>query len=169
MTTSRHNPRHLLGLATLVVATWCTSLPAAADVVADQAAVRAVLMQTWDQPHARLRADPVVVQGSHAIADWMQGERGGRALLARSADGQWNVMLCAGDGLKDAALLRDAGIPDADAHALLQALATAEKRLSKADLARLASFEGLVRMDAQGNHPPAHHTGHHDAHGQHAH
>ncbi|MFM2059580.1 MAG: hypothetical protein RLY71_3965 [Pseudomonadota bacterium] len=169
MTRSLHSPRRLFSLAALLGTIWCTSLPAAADVAADQTAVRAVLMQTWDQPQARLRADPVVVRGNHAIADWMQGERGGRALLARTANGQWIVTLCAGDGLKDPALLHDAGIPSADVHALLQALAAAEKPLSQAELAQLASFEGLVRMDAQGNHPPAHHTGHHDTHGQHAH
>jgi hypothetical protein len=124
----------------------------------DAAAVRAVLMHTWDQPGAPLKVHPVVVQGRYAIAGWQQGERGGRALLVRSAaSGHWAVTLCAGDGLKDPALLRDAGVAPAQAQALLHSLKRAERGLSPAERARLASFDGLLRMDDQGRHPPQGH------------
>jgi hypothetical protein len=129
----------------------------------DPAAVRAVLMYTWDRPGAPLKVHPVVVQGRYAIAGWQQGERGGRALLVRStASGHWVVTLCAGDGLKDPALLRDAGVAPAQARALLRSLERAERGLTPPERARLASFDGLLRMDEQGQHPP---QGQHPAQG----
>jgi hypothetical protein len=132
----------------------------------DQEAVKAVLMKTWDQPQARLLVDPVVVQGDVALAGWQQGERGGRALL-RLRGQRWVVVICAGDGLKDAALLRDVGLPAAEADALARQLAQAEAKLDPRALQRFASFDGLVRMDEQGNHPPGHdaHAGHGSAQG----
>ncbi len=150
-----------------------TSLGAHADQTADSQAIRHVLMKTFDRPDARLRVDPVVIHKSHAVADWQQGDRGGRALMRRSDDGKaWEINLCSGDGLRQAAVLEQAGMPPADAKALASALARAESRLDKATLARLASFEGTVRMGPHGEHPPV--AGHgadahrgHDAHAGH--
>ncbi|MEY2689537.1 MAG: hypothetical protein RL375_3736 [Pseudomonadota bacterium] len=121
----------------------------------DLPAIRHVLMATFDKPEARLSVDPVVVVGTHAVAGWSQGERGGRALMRRGADG-WQIVLCAGDGLKQASVLRDAGIDGPSADRLARELASAESRLSADQRARFASFEGVVKMDAHGNHPPAH-------------
>lgn len=136
----------------------------------DEAAVRRLLHDTFDTPQARLVVEPVVVVGRHAIAGWMQGARGGRALLAREAEGRWAVVLCSGDALLDANFLREAGLGRAQAEQAALALRQAEQRLTPAQRAQLASFEGLVRMDAQGRHPPAAaghagHAGHAPAHG----
>lgn len=131
----------------------CASL-GAAGADADQAAIRHLLMTTFDKPEARLAVDPVVVVGEHAIAGWAQGERGGRALLRRHGTG-WHITLCAGDGLTPA-LLRDAGISEADAQALAEGLAAAESRLPAAQRAKFSTFDGVVRMDSNGQHPPAH-------------
>jgi hypothetical protein len=140
--------------------------PAVHAAVSDLDAIHAVLMKTWDQPQARLRVEPVVIRGDVAIAGWQQGERGGRALLRKPSGAQgWIVAICAGDGLKDVALLRDVGVPAADADALVQALAQAEARLDPTALTRFASFDGLVRMDEHGNHPPGHGANAHDGHG----
>ena len=121
----------------------------------DLPAIRHVLMATFDKPEARLSVDPIVVVGSHAVADWSQGERGGRALMRRGADG-WQIVLCAGDGLKQASVLRDAGIDAPSADRLARELVSAESRLSADQRARFGSFEGIVKMDAHGNHPPVH-------------
>lgn len=144
---------------------------ASRPVSSDADSVRAVLMKTWDQPQSRLVVDPIVVQGDVALAGWQQGERGGRALLRRhGSDNGWRVAICAGDGLRDPSLLRDAGVPAADADLLARRLADAESRLDARTQARFASFDGLVRMDGQGNHPPGHgtapdpHAGHGTAH-----
>lgn len=134
----------------------------------DDAAIRHVLMHTFDRPEARLKVDPVVVRRDWAIADWQQGDRGGRALMRRSDDGKgWEINLCSGDGLKSARMLQDTGMSPADAQALAAALAKAEAKLDAKTLARLASFEGTVRMGPNGEHPPV--AGHGaNAHGDHA-
>lgn len=144
-------------LRPILAAAWlCAGLGAtAAEPSADQAAIRHVLMSTFDKPEARLAVDPVVVVGKHAIAGWAQGERGGRALLMRHGT-EWQITLCAGDGLKHAQMLREAGISKADADALARDLASAEAKLPAAQRARFATFDGVVRMDANGQHPPAH-------------
>lgn len=140
----------------LAAACLCTSLGAtAAEPSADQGAIRHVLMATFDKPDARLAVDPVVVVGKHAVAGWTQGERGGRALLLRHGT-EWQITLCAGDGLKQVKVLREAGISRADADALARELASAEAKLPAAQRARFSTFDGVVRMDANGQHPPAH-------------
>jgi hypothetical protein len=151
MSLTRPLLRH--GLAAVIVS---VSLGAnAADVSADQTSIRRVLMTTFDKPEARLSVDPVVVVGAHAVAGWTQGERGGRALLLRHGTG-WRITLCAGDGLQQAKTLRDAGIPPSDADALAKGLAIAEGKLPAAQRAKFSTFDGVVRMDATGQHPPAH-------------
>ena len=140
-------------LAAMVV--WASLGAAAADATTDQASIRRVLMTTFDKPEARLAVDPVVIVGAHAVAGWAQGERGGRALLLRRG-AEWHITLCAGDGLKQAKVLRETGISQADADALAKSLATAEARLPAAQRAKFSTFDGVVRMDANGQHPPAH-------------
>ncbi|WP_315763457.1 copper uptake system-associated protein [Bradyrhizobium sp. SZCCHNS2005] len=122
----------------------------AAFAGADQDAVRDVLMAAFDKPEARLVVDPVVVSGAHAIADWTQGATGGRALLRRGAKG-WSLVLCAGDGIKDSAALKLAGVPAPEAAELVAALIISEQELPRDRLALLSSFEGVVSMD--GAHP----------------
>ena len=140
----------------LAAATVCVSLgAAAADVSPDLASIRRVLMTTFDKPEARLSVDPVVVVGAHAVVGWTQGERGGRALLSRHST-EWRITLCAGDGLKQAKTLREAGISPSDADALAKGLAIAEGKLPAAQRAKFSTFDGVVRMDANGQHPPAH-------------
>lgn len=123
---------------------------------ADEAAIVQRLKQEFDKPDAPLTVAPVVVQREHAVAGWIQGGRGGRALLQRRS-GQWQVVLCAGDGLLDPKTLVLAGLPEADARALAQAVRQAEARLPVADRAKLSLFDGLVHMDGQGRHPPGAH------------
>ncbi len=142
--------RFLLGLS---LAAACATLPArAAD---DPATIRHVLMQAFDKPEARLSVEPVVVVGQHAVAGWAQGERGGRALLYRHGTA-WQIAACAGDALKDSKGLREAGVGPADAETLGKALGEAEAKLPAGLRARFASFDGFVRMDTSGQHPPQH-------------
>ena len=142
--------RFMLGLALLVS---CASLPVhAAD---DPAAIRQALGQAFGKPEARLSVGPVVVVGQHAVAGWAQGERGGRALLYRHGT-TWQIAACAGDALKDAKGLREAGVGPADADALGKAIGEAEAKLPAGLRARFASFDGFVRMDPNGQHPPQH-------------
>ena len=134
----RINARYLLALALLFVSALS---PAATP---DETAINALLMKTWHSSEQPLQLGPLVINGDHAIADWQQGERGGRALLAKSAN-VWTVTLCAGDALKSAAYLIEAGVPPAQAAALAAALAAAEKSLDEPALRRMASFDGALK------------------------
>lgn len=116
-------------------------------------AIRDLLHATFDREGTELVIDPVVVSGDHGIADWTQGDMGGRALLRR-ADGHWQVVLCAGDQIRTSGALREASIPEADAQVLAAALAEAEKHASSERLAKMAAFGEVVRMEGNA-------TGHH--------
>jgi hypothetical protein len=128
---------------------------ARAEPGSDAASIRHAMMSTFDKPEAHLTVEPVVVVGPHAVAGWSQGERGGRALLFRHGT-DWHITLCAGDGLKEAQVLREAGISASDADTLVAALAAAEAKLPAAQLARFSTFDGVIRMEANGQHPPEH-------------
>ncbi len=125
----------------------------------DEDAVRDLLHSTFDKSDNRLVVEPVVIAGNYAIAGWTQSDMGGRALL-QSKHGNWALILCAGDGIKSAEALRQAGLSNEAANALSRELSTAEEKVPADRLAMFAKFEGLVRMDDTGNHPPVHHQKH---------
>lgn len=135
------------------------SLTGSAAAGPDEDAVRDLLHSTFDKPAAKLEVAPVVAVAGYAIAGWTQGETGGRALL-RNRNGRWAIILCAGDEIRNAEALRQAGIAPDAANALAQALAKAEQTVPADRLAMFARFEGLVRMDEAGNHPPVHDRAH---------
>jgi len=143
---------------TLVFHAWCVHAGAAAPT-GDEAAIRALMVGGFDKPDARLVVEPVVVRGAHAVAGWVQGERGGRALL-RKVHGKWKLVACAGDAFKEAAELEKAGISHAQARALAQAVVAAERKLSADRLRKLSLFEGVVGMGEGGAHPPHGNAGH---------
>jgi len=127
----------------------------AAQTAADggTAAIRKLLIDRFDKPEARLVVAPVVVRGRHAVAGWVQGERGGRALLLLE-HGKWKLVACAGDAFKEAAELEQAGIAPADARSLAKSLAAAEAKLPAEQVRKLSLFEGVMPMDAEGSRPP---------------
>jgi hypothetical protein len=143
----------LMKLLAALVVLW--SLAGSAIAGPDEDAVRDLLHSTFDKPEAKLVVEPVVAKAGYAIAGWTQGEMGGRALL-QNKHGRWTIILCAGDGIRSAEALRHAGIAPGVADELAQALAQAEQAVPADRLAMFARFEGLLRMDEAGNHPPAH-------------
>lgn len=116
----------------------------------ESSAVRAIIAATYDRPDAKVETDPVVVSGSYAVADWIQGEKGGRAVL-RKIDGSWTILLCGGDALKTDRGLRGAGVPGGTARQLAEALAVAERNLPHERLHRFGLFQ------AESNAPNTHH------------
>jgi len=132
---------------------------AAADDGADGGAIRHLMMATFDKPEAPLTVTPIVVQGDLAVAGWAQGEMGGRALLRRKGDA-WTLALCSGDALKEAASLIHFGLSQAEAEAMAAAIAAAEAGIDPALVAKFATFDGVVMMDEEGHHPPAHGSDH---------
>ncbi len=127
------------------------STPASIDVQI----ITQALKQQFDKPAEPLKVFPVSVEGEHAVAAWFQADRGGRALL-RKARGQWSIEVCAGDGLKQAAALEQAGLSGAAAKALAAKVQRAEAGLSAQQLRQLASFEGVVQVKPGLRHPQRH-------------
>jgi hypothetical protein len=109
--------------------------------MSDAEAIAAVMKAQFDRPEAPLTVDPIVIQGASAVASWAQDGKGGRALLARGAHG-WQITLCGGADLLDAAFLAQHGAQDADSLARL--FGEAEARLGAGKVALSSSFEGVV-------------------------
>lgn len=148
----------VLGLPAMAAASGAT--PPATAGSADAAAIRSAMMATWDKPEARLEVAPISIEGGHAVAGWIQGDRGGRALLRRDAQGQWLVAACGGDGLKDPKMLAMAGLSASAARSLASKVVQAESAMPAPRRALLSLFDGMVHMDAQGQHPPSAHPAH---------
>jgi hypothetical protein len=123
----------------------------AAPAGSDDASISQLLHSMFDKPHEPLSVEPIMVSGNHAIADWVQGEMGGRALL-RSQRGIWAIVLCAGDSIKSRDALLKAGVPLADAERLASDLATAEAKLPPEKSAMFSRFDGLVMINGDTNH-----------------
>ena len=125
--------------------------PASAFANDDKHVIVHLMKGMFDTPEAPLTVEPVVVLGGNAIAGWVQGDKGGRALLWR-VDGQWQIRLCSGDGLKDPKLLENANISAADAATLVAELTAAEAALDPALLAKFSSFQGTMMIDPAAGH-----------------
>ena len=114
--------------------------------MSDEDAIAAMQTAMFDKPDNPLTMGPIVVAGEYAVSDWAQGGTGGRALL-RKTDKGWAIHLCAGDALKDAAQLVGLGVPEAEAHHIAEALASAEAKLDPALVGQFASFDGMMMID----------------------
>ena len=119
-----------------------------------------VMKAQFDRPNAPLKVHPVVVDGHHAVAGWMQANKGGRALLVKEKD-NWTITVCGGDGLRDAKVLAQTGMGEAAAQSLAAKVQTAEAKLSKSQLKQLALFQGELKIDPNTAHGDGHGQGHH--------
>jgi hypothetical protein len=143
-------------IATLLLGTLLGLSPLA--LADDAAEITHAMKAAWDKPEQPLTVKPVVIVDQIAVAGWLQQDRGGRALLKKTAHG-WQTQLCAGE--MTFALLHQAGASHATANKLLKALSSAEQStLSANERKQLDSFSGVVKMDGNGQH------GHHAEHGQ---
>jgi cytochrome c-type biogenesis protein CcmH/NrfF len=124
-----------------VVLSLLVSLGAHAQTAerAAQQQIRASISATYDKAGSKVRTDPIAVDGDFAVADWVQGDNGGRALLQKSK-GKWEITSCGGDSFKDANTLVSAGIPRATAERLVHQLGQAEKALSAEQVKRFGLF-----------------------------
>lgn len=132
--------KHYVGLFVFVcfaIATLKTT--AIADVDTAQSQIKAVISSIYDKPDAKVEADPIVVSGDYAVADWIQGNRGGRALLHR-INGKWTIAACGANDLQKVKTLTDAGIPLKTAKALASHLSSAEKNISQERLKMFSLF-----------------------------
>jgi hypothetical protein len=118
----------------------------------DQQAIRAQMHRLYDRANQTLEAGPLAISGDTAVADWTQGNMGGRALFRRERT-QWRIILCAGEVLQTEKGLASVGVSAPDATRIAASLAESESTVSPHRLHLIASFEGVMRMDAP---PEAH-------------
>lgn len=105
--------------------------------------IPALMKAQFDTPENPLTVAPITVQGTVAIAGWMQDGRGGRAFL-RQDDKGWFIELCAGTALLDPATLTGLGLTAAEAETLLSATRAAEAEQGAEVIALLDSFDGML-------------------------
>lgn len=151
--------RMRLSQFSLLLTTLLISNGVFADTNAE-ADVKAVISKIYDKPDLKVDTAPVVVSEGVAIADWTQGDRGGRALL-KNINGQWAIVACGADGFKEKKNLLDAGIPSKTADSLLTQLTKAEKSVNPQ---RLKLFSLFGTKDDPKNKEEGHHHGHHHEH-----
>lgn len=101
--------------------------------------IKAVISKIYDKPDHKVVTTPVAVVDKFAIADWTQGNRGGRALM-KKINGQWAIAACGADGFKDIKNLEDAGIPTKTAEQLIKKLNQLEKSVEPARLHLFSIF-----------------------------
>jgi hypothetical protein len=110
-----------------------------------QEKIQALISKTFDQPNLKVQTSPIVIEGKVAIADWTQGQKGGRALLRRK-HADWEIIACGGAGFKDPSAIAAAGISKGIANNITAKLKTAESSLSPQKIKQLDSFDGVVTM-----------------------
>jgi hypothetical protein len=111
--------------------------------MADPDAIAAVMKAQFDTPENPLTVEPVMVEGDNAIAGWAQGEKGGRALLAKR-DGKWEIVLCGGPDLRMPEFLGQHGVSAAET--LSKMYNAAEDGLGEDKVKLFSSFEGVVMI-----------------------
>lgn len=136
-----------------------TSATSTATASAEQTIIK-LIATTYDQPGRKVETTPVVIASDYALADWIQGDKGGRALLRHKA-GQWEIMACGGDGFKDAKTLQQAGIPAATASKLVAQLTQAEKALPASRVRQFGLFGTADDPRLKHHGQPASATTHH--------
>ena len=119
----------------------------------DPALIRQSISNTFDRADSKVQIHPVVVVNKFAIADWMQDEKAGRALLTLKS-GKWQLILCGGKGLKDSMVLVQAGVPGNTAGSLVKQLAVAESTFSSSQVQHFDDFGPPVKFSDTNDHHP---------------
>jgi len=141
--------RRLVGHTVLVLATLCLMTQVQAQQSSpDVEAIKSVLNHQFARPESSLQLEPVSVVNDYAMVGWIQGDAGGRALMKKK-HGHWQVILCAGDGLKSESALVAAGMLRDQAHILLAAQEQAEAAMPAAQRNKLSLFQGVVNMEGK--------------------
>lgn len=143
MKTVRYKCVASVAIAAIIVLGNFPTHAAAPGNSAVQANIRTLISSSYDQPGSKVDAAPIVTAGDYAIADWVQGKKGGCALL-RNSGGKWEIVLCAGDGLKEPATLAQAGVPASTAAALLAQLEAAERDVTVERRKRFGLFGAAI-------------------------
>ena len=155
--------KHSISILLALVVWACMSSAQAAKVAtassalgqAETQAIVHAMKRQFDQPKSPLKVAPVVVAGDWALASWLQGTRGGRALLQKRHS-HWVIVVCGGEGLLLSSTLVQTGMAADVAAALAKNLQVAEAQLPAATRQKFASFAGMLRVDGDASHGTAH-------------
>jgi hypothetical protein len=113
-----------------------SSVASGTETLTDEAQIQAVIGKTYDKPNNKVNTTPISVADDFAVADWTQNKRGGRALM-KKINGNWEILACGNDGLKDIKSLVKAGMSEKTASTIVKKLSDLEK---SEDPKRLAKF-----------------------------
>lgn len=116
-----------------------------------QEKIKALISKSFDQPNLKVITSPIVIEGKVAIADWIQGQKGGRALLRRRHE-DWEIIACGGSGFKDSEGIAAIGISKEIATNITAKLKDAEAKLPAQKIKQFDSFDGVVNMVHGTNH-----------------
>lgn len=148
----------------VLICVLCGWLAATAMAETEDEAVAAVassMRAQWEKPGQPLVLPVIIVQDDVAIADWLLGKKGGRALL-RLVHGQWHTVLCGGTELHHAQRLQQAGVSRAVAASLVAQLQVHEKRLTASQKQGIDGFQGVMDFSQTHGHKHEHGAQHGD-------
>jgi len=144
----------LLLIITSTITLTFISLYAEAEEQSPQQQIQTLISTIYDKPNLKVETSPIVIVDEYAVADWVQGERGGRALLQR-IKGKWAIMACGANGLKDVKTLTEAGIPRPTAESIVSKLTNEEKAIDAHRLHLFSLFgtkDDPMQMDRHEHH-----------------
>lgn len=119
----------MINLKRLLMAIFAiTSCSISIAASTDQIEIINTISRIYDKPNLKVTTNPISINENFAIADWTQGNRGGRALLKKD-NGHWAIITCGADEIKDLKNLKDAGISTNVAKALIEQLNQLEKSI----------------------------------------
>ena len=139
------NMQYLLARVMILCIVGITAITHAHELADEKQLIRHTINSMYDTPEHKVVIDPIVVQGNHAIASWTQHNKGGRALLHRTAEGTWDIVLCSGKAVTESLFLTETGISTSDAEALAKRINAAEANINPATIALFDSFNGVMR------------------------
>lgn len=113
----------------------------AVSVSEEKAAIAQVLQEKYGAKGA-VAVEPVVLRNEYAVADLVQGDIGGRAVM-RKRKGEWQVLVLTGQDARDASYLVKSGVPEIEARALANMLVASEKKVPEEQLIKLERFAAI--------------------------
>ncbi len=123
----------------------CLAVPLGhADEMGDKKGIERLLKSSFEKPDSPLNVSPITITGNYAVAGWLQGDRGGRALLKRQ-NSEWVLQACGGDGLKNPDVLEKSGMTRGNAKKLASAIDKAEKQLPDSELKKFSEFQDAMK------------------------
>ncbi len=146
--------RHVILLISSAIPFASISFCAVAAEPISHQEIQTLISTIYDKPNMKVETSPIAVVDDYAVADWVQGQRGGRALLQR-IKGKWAIMACGADGLKDLKTLSDSGIPKPTANNIIAKLNAAEKNVDSHRLHLFSLFgtkDDPMQMDHHEHH-----------------